>query len=1255
MILGAGPCYGEIVKTPLSHSQMKVAPLFASLAMLFPLVNLPVAAEDNIVLQWKFDGAEEAGEWQGKKGKAETDEAGPRPPRYPDFAAKNLAGLFQGHEGFLVVKDKERGGARDIRFGLGESLTIEGWVKVKELKSGEMDYLLGKGRHGKLGAGLGEMNQNYAVRLKGTGAGAQLGFLFTSIDPAKKNKRDWHRWWSTATVPTSGWHHFAVVYTFGKKDSLRVYIDGRATDGVWDMGGATDLGPVTDADDLVIGTGNKRGAGESFSGWLDNLTIHRAALPAAEVQARYSFVPPPPPVTKEMVPAGEVLIQISEKGVPEANAWPEEPEVTETYREEVFGFFEWPQKYVSTGVRGDRSNPSHFRASALVTLPKGKHRLLLRSRGASKLHIDGVQLLQNRFPSGDTGGHGKVSTQDEYLDLGPDFRFAPPGNRETWCEFESEGGEHFVILETMVGGVAGRSKRRPEFGETVVAISLEGSEHWSLLSPGEREVAYNDKGWAAYEKERRDWLDRVNAKARAEKRAEHAEYWATRREAARKWLATAKEVEIPALPAGYPANNEIDHFIADRIVQVEAESKAAGEGEIHYFEQIQPLLEAKCYSCHRGGKAKGDLRLDQHHFALEGGKSDGPAIVPGDVNGSSLLYRISEDAGDDIMPPKEPGFTEAEVALLTRWVEEGAVWPQFDVDRFEMTEPADDLSFLRRLSLDTVGVPPSEEEISAYLSDPVEHRRERAIDRFLQDDRWADQWMGYWQDVLAENPNIINPTLNNTGPFRWWLHESLLDNKPVDLFVTELIRMEGSERFGGPAGFATASQNDVPMAAKGMIVSAAFLGIEMKCARCHDALAHKWKQEDLFELAAMLKEDKITLPASSSVPMERLNQSGREPLIQVTLAPGSEVAPAWPFPELVKEESAVPLAEHPEDTRDRLAALITAPHNQRFAQVIVNRLWARLMGRGLVENVDDWEQSDPSHPELLAWLGQELVRADYDLKAVARLIFTSQAYQRAVDPLLTKPSPLYIAPVARRLTAEQIVDSLFSATGKPFVLEEVSLDIDSVRALTNSVSLGKPERAWMLTSTSNERDRPSLSLPRIQAVASIMQTFGWRGARQDPTSVREVDPNVLQPAILANGVMGTWLTRLSDDHGMTRMVMEDQTVEELVDRLFLRLLTREPSALEKERYVNFLREGYANRVIPEAERVVAKPDGPRVPEKFVSWSNHLDGEANTIAQEKEEAARRGNPPTNALTTDWRLRMEDVLWAMLNSSEWIYTR
>ena len=100
----------------------------------------------------------------------------------------------------------------------------------------------------------------------------------------------------------------------------------------------------------------------------------------------------------------------------------------------------------------------------------------------------------------------------------------------------------------------------------------------------------------------------------------------------------------------------------------------------------------------------------------------------------------------------------------------------------------------------------------------------------------------------------------------------------------------------------------------------------------------------------------------------------------------------------------------------------------------------------------------------------------------------------------------------------------------------------------------------MLASTSNERDRPSLTLPRNQAVGEVLEVFGWRAERPDPIGgLRKVEPNVLQPALLANGTVMTWLTRLSDDHGLTRLVLEDQPLERLIDRLYLRLLTRAPT------------------------------------------------------------------------------------------------
>ncbi len=1184
------------------------------------------ANEQKPVIEYLFDG---------------TREKGPREPEYPEHAKANTARKFASAKEAIIVKSSE-----ELNFAVGDSITMEAWVKVDKIGIGHMPYLIGKGRHD------GGTSQNYALRLKGDESGIRVGFLFASEgignDSADAAPRDWHRWWSNMTLPGGEWHHVAVAYTFGKADSLRAYIDGRSTKGVWDMGGKTTLGPVADDSDLVIGTGSGRGPAETFNGALDNVRIYRAALSEEVLLSRFDFVPPPPPLTREMLKPGELLVQISEKGVPDEKSWPHYPEVTETYAASAFGFFDWPQKYVGTGVRGARANPAHFRAAALVALPRGKHRLLLRGRGMSRLFIDGEEVVSTPG-SRISGDDNPLSNQDDYLDLGPDFRFAPPGNSEKWVEFESKGGEHFVILESLIGG----GGRRPEFGETVAAISPEGSEYWEILTPGKERIAYNDEGWTAYESEQQLWLDRENARRREEKRNEHQAYWAMRRDAAKKWIDSKEPIQVPELPKGLPANNAVDHFIGARIARVAAASKPTVAGGASYFDEVQPLLEAKCYSCHKGSKTKGGLRLDTLEAALEGGKSDGPAITPGKVEESALIWRIRHDAEDDIMPPKGDPLSKDEIALLEKWIREGANWPQFDVENFEPTPLVGELTFLRRLALDTVGVPPTEAEIDQFLNDPKPERRALAIDRFLQDDRWADNWMGYWQDVLAENPNIINPTLNNTGPFRWWIEESLIDNKALDLFVTELLRMEGSERLGGPRGFGTASGNDVPMAAKGVVISAAFLGVEMKCARCHDAPGHEWMQQDLFEIAAMLKRDSIKVPMTSSVPMEKLEERERKPLIEVTLMPGTTVEPAWPFEQFSSLENARALAQTPDNQRDVLAALITAPENERFAEVMANRIWQRLMGRGIIPTVHDWENGSASHPALLKWLGRELVASGYDTKALAKIIFNSHAYQRTTDSSLKDASPLYIAPAPRRLQAEQIVDSLFSATGKPFDVGEVTLDIDSSRTLNISISLGKPDRAWMLASTSNERDRPSLSLPRVTAVSDIMETFGWRGSRQDPISIRSTDENVLQPAILANGTMGVWLTRLSDDHGTTAFVMEDQSVETLVDRLYLRLLTRKPTQAEKEKYVAYLAPGYEDRVIPEAERKQPAAE-KRKRKRYLSWSNHLDSGANELAVRREMEVRVGDPYTNALREDWRRRMEDVLWAMLNAPEWIYT-
>ena len=561
----------------------------------------------------------------------------------------------------------------------------------------------------------------------------------------------------------------------------------------------------------------------------------------------------------------------------------------------------------------------------------------------------------------------------------------------------------------------------------------------------------------------------------------------------------------------------------------------------------------------------------------------------------------------------------------------------------------DDWSFLRRVSLDTIGTIPTAEHIKFFFAQPEATRREAIIDKLLAEPGYADHWVGYWQDVLAENPNILNPTLNNTGPFRWWIHESFLDNKPFDQFATELILMEGSVRYGGPGGFSVASQNDVPMAAKAHVIGQAFLGLEMKCARCHDAPYHDFLQRDLFSIAALLKREPEKVPKTSSLNLEAFAVRGREPLVKVTLKPGESVVANWPFEKLV---AAVPdeLLRNPKDSRERLAALITSPENHRFAQVIVNRVWARLLGKGIVEPVDDWEKAKPSHPEQIEWLEHEFVSHGYDVKRLMRVILNSQAYQNVAESLRDSDSGHGVTGLrSRRLSAEQLIDSLFVAAGKPFNVEEINIDIDGARKQDVSISLGSARRAWQFTSMSNERDRPSLSLPAAQTIVDVLESFGWRTSRPDPITIRSNETTVLQPATLANGIVAKRISQLSDESAFTELALIAKSPEEFIDSVTQRILTRPATAAERKLFGDLLRESFDSRVVPD-EHPIRRSQPPR--QTGVSWSNHLKPEANIRKQRLAEELSFGDPTTSRLNADWRERAEDLIWSLINSPEFL---
>jgi hypothetical protein len=1039
------------------------------------------------------------------------------------FAINNPSAGFNGRDS--VMKYKDPGGKSVFDFDIGDALTVEAWIKLDKKPTGFI-HILSKGRTNNRGFPSG--NQNYAFRIDGGKGDPRLSFLFRNREDKVTKGDDFHRWTSNGSFVADGhWHHVAMVYEFGKANSIRGYIDGQPTDGKWDLKGATAKAPIVDNDELWVGSALGVSPSSTFNGRIDEIAVYRKALSAERIALRYPHIPrtSPPPMPETAPPRGEVLVEVI-GGFSDKPVWPKlTPQPRGRYTESAFAFFEVPPKYNSKGLRTDRANPLILRAISRMKFEPGEYRLLLRTLRFGRVFVDGKLVLET--PQRGHRGSGHNGMYDLDSQLAPGSRQLYPGASERLATVKLNG-DHEIRMEIFVGGQG----RRNELGETSLSIAR-GKETFHVLSPSGVSIPLTDVGWTKYERKRRADLVRINAERRRLASRDEDAYWAERHVIAQKTLAVRESIAVPKVDVR--AGNDVDRFVLKKLAEEKLEAA--------------PLV--------------------------------------------------------------------------------------------------DDWQFLRRVSLDTIGTPPLPELVQEFFATPEEMRRAAIIERLLASEGWADHWVGYWQDVLAENPNIIKPTLNNTGPFRFWIFESFLDNNPFDRFVTELIQMEGSQRFGGPAGFEVATQNDVPFAAKAQIVGQAFLGMEMQCARCHDAPYHDFGQKDLFSIAAMLGRKAQGVPKTSTIPGGASNSE----LVTVSLKPGQIVPASWPFGERLATPLRGEFLRRDKDSRQELAARVTSPENDRFARTIINRVWQRYLGRGIVEPVHDWHDAEPTHPELLAWLGHEFVRSGYDLKHVARLILNSHTYQRVTKSDESAPQ-LFASHTHRRLSAEQIVDSMFAISGKALRAGEMNIDHDHSNNAKAMINLGIPTRAWMFSSTSNERDRPSLALPFAQPFITTLEMFGWRSSRQNPLTVRDEESNVLQPAILANGVLGRRFTRLSDDSAFTALALEGQPVSELIRKVYERTLTRPPTSEERALFVELLSDGYESR-IDKSNFNTPVPLLPGVRRTGVGWSNHLTGASSDVQIATQEIVRQGDPPTKKLRDEWRERFEDMLWTLMNSPEFVF--
>ena len=325
---------------------------------------------------------------------------------------------------------------------------------------------------------------------------------------------------------------------------------------------------------------------------------------------------------------------------------------------------------------------------------------------------------------------------------------------------------------------------------------------------------------------------------------------------------------------------------------------------------------------------------------------------------------------------------------------------------------ADDTVFARRVSLDLIGLLPTEEQLEEFLKDRAPGKRERYIDRLLAADvAYAEHWLTFWNDLLRNDYGGTGFITGGRKQISKWLYESLVNNRPYNQMAKELIAPPTEESRGFIDGIRWRGEVSAGQTVEiqfAQSVAQSFLGINMKCASCHDSFIDRWKLEEAYGLAAIY--------ADKTLEIHRCDK----PV-------GKQASPSWLFPELGQVDPKAAPAER----LKQLADLMTHPDNGRFTRTIVNRLWQRLMGRGIVHPLDAM-QTPPWNEDLLDYLAVDFAEHGYDLKHTLKLIATSHAYQSVGETVRTAGDDskyVYGGPRAKRLTAEQFVDAVWQLTG----------------------------------------------------------------------------------------------------------------------------------------------------------------------------------------------------------------------------------
>jgi hypothetical protein len=448
----------------------------------------------------------------------------------------------------------------------------------------------------------------------------------------------------------------------------------------------------------------------------------------------------------------------------------------------------------------------------------------------------------------------------------------------------------------------------------------------------------------------------------------------------------------------------------------------------------------------------------------------------------------------------------------------------------------DDTTFLRRVYLDLTGLLPSANAARAFRDDPAPDKRARLIDELLMRPEFAEHWAMKWADVLRNEEKVLDA--KGVDLFFGWIRDWIATGRPMDQFARELVTGRGSTYENPPANFYRANRDPLT---RGEAAARLFLGVRLQCARCHNHPYDVWTQDDYYNWAAIF--GRIDYQILSNERRDRLDKHEFN---------GEQIV-------LIKEEGEVQNARtgldaepmflggyspaiHPiEDRLVPLADWLATPTNELFVKSQVNFIWYHLLGRGLVEPIDDFRVTNPAtNPALLDALARDYAVSGFDLRHLVRTITNSRTYQLAAEPNETNGADegSFSRAVVRRLPAETLLGAQCAVIG-------ASAEFNGYPAGTRAGQVRGVQRV-------RPRDKKAASADRF------LKTFG-KPERLLACECERSNETTLKQAFTLIGDEGLNGLLAKDDNRLAELARSDRSVDDIVEELYWAALSRPPT------------------------------------------------------------------------------------------------